>query len=186
MVVEHQQRAGENQRDVDVKRHAAHAPGVVVGHRVAIDFGRVKMQEDVGEHAQRTAARRLIVLHAEHRLPEVGLLGLLEGFQFVDGAFAHHLAAFEQRGHLAFAVLAVTGSAGGRSIGGRGRSVLSFRFSHDSPSNKLAQNGARPRRHHPASSILYWRRGHPPLCAQTLRRMAPSSPNCERSPLGHR
>ncbi len=31
VVVEHQQRAGEHQRDVDVERHAAHAPGVVVG-----------------------------------------------------------------------------------------------------------------------------------------------------------
>ena len=73
MVVEHQQRAGENQRDVDVERHAAHAPGVVVAHGVAIDLGGMQVQEDVGEHAQRAAARRFVVLVAEDRSVDLGL-----------------------------------------------------------------------------------------------------------------
>ena len=95
VVVEHQQRACEHERDVDVERHAAHAPSVLVSHRVAIDFGRMQVQEDVGEHAQCAAARRLVVLHAQHRLPEVGLLRLFERFDLFGRALAHHLAALQ-------------------------------------------------------------------------------------------
>jgi hypothetical protein len=39
---------------------AAHAPGVVVGHGVAIDLGRVQVEEDVIEHAEGAAARCFI------------------------------------------------------------------------------------------------------------------------------
>ena len=44
------------------KGDAAHAPGVAVAHRVAIDFCRMQVQEDVGENAESAVARRVVVL----------------------------------------------------------------------------------------------------------------------------
>ena len=48
MVIKHQQRSGERQDNKQVKRDAAHSPGIVVGHRVAIDLGWMKVQKDIG------------------------------------------------------------------------------------------------------------------------------------------
>ena len=131
VVVKHEQRAGEDQRDVDVERHAAHAPGVFVGHRIAVDFGRMQVQEDVGEDSQSAAAGRLVVLDAQHRFPQIGLFGLLEGFELLGRAVAYGLGVFEQRGQLAFAVLAVAPAGARGRASGRRRTVFSVWFSHD-------------------------------------------------------
>ena len=65
VVVKHQQHAGISEDDKEVKSNPSHAPGIAVAHGVAIDFGRVQMQENVGKHAQRAVARCVIVLVAE-------------------------------------------------------------------------------------------------------------------------
>ncbi len=80
MVIEHQQHAGVGENDEQVKRDPAHAPGVAVAHRIAIDFGRMQMQEDVGQHAQRAVARRVVVLVPEDRGVNLGLGRILQPF----------------------------------------------------------------------------------------------------------
>ena len=85
VVVEHQQDAGKGQHDEQIEGDPSHAPGVVVGDRVAIDLGRVQMQEDVGQDPQRAVARLLVVGHPKDRLEELGLLGLLERLNIVEG-----------------------------------------------------------------------------------------------------
>ena len=65
MVVKHQQYAGKGKHDEQIKRDPTHPPRVAVAHRVTIDLGRMQMQENVGEHAQGTVARRVVVLVPE-------------------------------------------------------------------------------------------------------------------------
>jgi hypothetical protein len=55
------------------KRDSTHAPGVAVAHRIAIDLGGMQMQEDVGEHAQRPVARRVVVFVAKDRSVDLSL-----------------------------------------------------------------------------------------------------------------
>src|SRR5208337_2402876 len=73
--------ARDGQHKEEIKRHAAHAPRVVVPHGVAVDLGGMEVEEDVGEDAQCPAALALIVLDAEDRLVELGLCWLLEGLE---------------------------------------------------------------------------------------------------------
>ena len=85
VVIEHQQHAGEGQHDEEIKRDSAHAPGVAVADRVAIDLGRMQMQENVGEHAQRAIARRVVVLVAENRGVDLGLGRIFQAFDLFLG-----------------------------------------------------------------------------------------------------
>ena len=67
VVIKHQQHAGVGEDDEQQKRNPAHAPGVAIAHRIAINLRRMQMEEDVREHAQRAIARRVIMLVAEDR-----------------------------------------------------------------------------------------------------------------------
>jgi hypothetical protein len=103
-----------------VKRDSAHAPGVAVAHGIAIDLGRMQMQEDVGQHAQRAIARRVVVLVAEDRSENLSLGRVLEKIDLLLG-FGRHVglerlhifldlrtSPFQQAGGLpVFAVLSV-------------------------------------------------------------------------------
>src|SRR6266403_3088674 len=51
MVVKHEQDAGKGEHQEQIESDAAHAPGVAVTHRVAVDLGRMQMQKNVGEYA---------------------------------------------------------------------------------------------------------------------------------------
>ena len=85
MVVEHQQHAGEREDDEQIKSDATHAPGVAVADGVTIDFGRMQMQENVGEHAEGAIAWRVVVLMAENRSVNQGLGRLLQNFDLFFG-----------------------------------------------------------------------------------------------------
>ena len=85
VVVVHQQHASDGEDDEQVKGDAPHAPGIAVAHRVAIDFGRVQMQKNVGKNAQGPAAGTLVVLDAEDGLVERRLLRLLEALEVLFG-----------------------------------------------------------------------------------------------------
>ena len=74
-----------------IKGDAAHAPGVVVFHGVAIDLGRMQMQKDVAENAQRAAARRLVVLDAKDGAIELGLFRVLEAIDLLFALFLDQL-----------------------------------------------------------------------------------------------
>ena len=78
VIVKHKEHAGESEDNKKVKSDSAHPPGVAVADRVAVDLGGMEVEKDVGEHAQRSAALALIVLHPEHRFVERSLLWLLE------------------------------------------------------------------------------------------------------------
>ena len=87
MVVEHQQHAGERQHDEEVECDAAHAPGVLIAHRVAIDFRRMKMQKDIRENRQRTIARiGPFVRDAKDRFPNLRLLRVFVFLRFFERA----------------------------------------------------------------------------------------------------
>jgi hypothetical protein len=90
MVIEHQQHAGEGEDDEQIERDSAHAPGVAVAHRVAIDLRRMQMQEDVGKHAQRPIARRVVVLVAEDRSVDLSLGRIFQALDLFLG-FGWHV-----------------------------------------------------------------------------------------------
>ena len=62
VVIEHQQHAGEGEHDEEVERDSSHAPGEAVAYRIAVDLGRMQMQEDVRQHAQGAIPRGVVVL----------------------------------------------------------------------------------------------------------------------------
>src|SRR5258708_21685261 len=77
-VIKHQQHAGERQHYEQIEGNPTHAPGVAIAHCITIDFGGMQMQEDVGEHAQSTVARCVVVLVTENRGVDLGLGGLAQ------------------------------------------------------------------------------------------------------------
>src|SRR5208282_2020364 len=112
VVVVHQQHAGKGQHDKQVEGDAAHSPGVVVAHRVAVDLGRVQVQEDIGKHTQGAAAGTIVVLNAEDGFEEGGLLRLLEALEVL------FRFSFENLGGLAHLVENGGEPFLGRSFGG--------------------------------------------------------------------
>src|SRR4029077_20295423 len=46
MVVKHQQHTGKGEDDEQIKRYAAHTPGVAVTHRIPVDLRRMQMEEN--------------------------------------------------------------------------------------------------------------------------------------------
>ncbi len=73
MVVKHQHHAGQSEHDEQVERDSAHAPGVAVTHGVAVDLGRVQVQEHVRQYAQSAIARGVVVFVAKDRGVDLGL-----------------------------------------------------------------------------------------------------------------
>src|SRR5246127_4975020 len=65
VVIEHQQHAGIGEDDEQVERDSAHAPGVAVAHRIAVDLRRMQVEEDVRKHAESAVAWCVVVLVAE-------------------------------------------------------------------------------------------------------------------------
>src|SRR5207248_8805178 len=57
---------------------AAHRPGEPVADGVAVDLGRMEVEENIGENAQRAAAVRVIVLDPEHGFEKLRLFRALE------------------------------------------------------------------------------------------------------------
>src|SRR5260370_25943464 len=80
MLIEHQEHAGESKHEEQIEGDAPHSPGVAVAHRVTVDLGRGQMQENVGEHAEGTVARGIVMLVAEDGSVDLGLRGFLEDF----------------------------------------------------------------------------------------------------------
>src|SRR6266849_5901780 len=56
---------------------------IAIAHGIAIDLGRVEMEEDVGQNAQGAVAGRLVVLDAENRAEELRLLRLFQALQLL-------------------------------------------------------------------------------------------------------
>ncbi len=81
--------AGEGEHDKEVERDSAHAPGVAVAHRVAVDLGRMQVQKDVGQHAQRPVARRVVMLVAEDRSVDLGLGRIFQTLDLLLGLRRH-------------------------------------------------------------------------------------------------
>ena len=79
----------KREHDEQVERDSAHAPGVAVAHRVAIDLGRMQVQKHVREHAQRAIARRVVVLVAEDRSVDLGLGRIFQAFDLLFGLRGH-------------------------------------------------------------------------------------------------
>ena len=67
MVIKHQQDAGIGQDDEKIKRDPAHTPRVAVANGIPIDLRRMKVQKDVGKHAQRPVPWRVVVFVPEDR-----------------------------------------------------------------------------------------------------------------------
>ena len=89
MVIKHQHHAGQREHDKKVERDSAHAPGVAVTHRIAVDLGRMQMQEHIGQHAQRPVARRVVMLVAEDRSVDLGLGRIFQTLDLVLGLRRH-------------------------------------------------------------------------------------------------
>src|SRR2546423_1351285 len=85
MVIEHQQDASESEHNKKIEGDSAHAPGVAVTNRIAINFGRMQVKEYVRKHAQSPVARRVVVLMAEDRRVNLGLGRILETFDLLFG-----------------------------------------------------------------------------------------------------
>src|SRR6185437_4843826 len=64
---------------------SAHAPGIAIAHRIAVDLGRVQVQEHVRQHAQSAVARRVVVLVAEDGGVNLGLGRVLDQFHLLLG-----------------------------------------------------------------------------------------------------
>ncbi len=92
VVIKHQQDAGERQHEEQIKRDAAHAPCEFIFHRVAIYFCGMQVEENVGENAQRAIPRRVVMLHAENRTIDLGLLGIFQAFELLFAFFVDVLA----------------------------------------------------------------------------------------------
>ena len=85
VVVKHQQHAGEGEHQEQIKSDSAHSPRIAVAHRVTIDLRGMQMQKNVGEHAQRAIARRVVVLVAENRGVDLRLGRILKDFDLLFG-----------------------------------------------------------------------------------------------------
>ena len=79
------QYARERQNNEKVERNSAHAPGVAVADRIAVDLGWMQVQEHVREHAQRPVARGVVVFMAEDRGVDLGLGRILEVLDLLFG-----------------------------------------------------------------------------------------------------
>src|SRR5579859_5854872 len=91
MIIKHQQDAGDGENNEKIKSNAAHSPGVVVTDGVAVDFGGMEVQENIREHAQGATALAFIMLDPEDGFVKLGLLRLLERFDFFLDPFLQDL-----------------------------------------------------------------------------------------------
>ena len=83
VVIKHQHHARQSENNKQVEGDSAHAPGVAVAHRVAVDFGRMQVQEHVRQHAQSAIARGVIVLVAKDRSVDLGLGRIFQAFDLL-------------------------------------------------------------------------------------------------------
>src|SRR3954471_5131015 len=85
VVVEHQQNAGKGEHEEQVKSDPANSPGVGIAHRIPIDLGGMKVQENVGKKAKLSIALRVILFVAKNGRVELRLRRILQAFDLFFG-----------------------------------------------------------------------------------------------------
>src|SRR6185437_764561 len=101
VVIKHQQHARKHEHDEQIKSDAAHAPCVAVTSGVAIDLGRMDVEEKIVERGEGAVARLFVVLDTENRAIELGVFRLFEVFRLLASL---HLERFAQLTRLVFYV----------------------------------------------------------------------------------